>query len=121
MSMRCGFIALALDKPLPTPVLGTLPGAAERTRPPDDIVLARTRGEANGRRCDDDATAGAQQTQPRNDNRRAMGMRGFRFLLAADLSRGLNARQRRIATAPRCRRRGSRSWRRGWHADRRCR
>ena len=78
--MRCGLVALALDKPLPTPVLGTLPGAAaESTRLPDDTVLARTRGEGSGRRCDGDVTRGVQQMQPRNDNRRAGDM--GRFLL----------------------------------------
>jgi hypothetical protein len=69
--MRCGFTALAVEAPLCVPTEGTLPGAAaDRTRPPDDMALARTRGEANGRRCDDE-TSGVQQTQPRNDNRRA--------------------------------------------------
>jgi hypothetical protein len=79
MSIRCGFTALAVDVPLCAPTEGTLPGvAAERTRPPDDPVLARTRGKGRGRRCDD-AARGVQQTQPRNDNRRAAGM--GRFLL----------------------------------------
>ena len=56
------------------PTEGTLPAAAaESTRPPEDAALARTRGAGNGRRCDD-ATGDVQQTQPRNDNRRADGM-----------------------------------------------
>jgi hypothetical protein len=69
--MRCGFTALAVEDPFCVPVLGTLPGAAaDRTRPLDDTALARTRGEGRGRRCDDEIK-GVQQTQPRNDNRRA--------------------------------------------------
>jgi hypothetical protein len=42
------------------------------------MALARTCGEASGRRCDDE-TSGVQQTQPRNDNRRAEDI--GRFLL----------------------------------------
>jgi hypothetical protein len=70
---------LAVEAPLCAPVLGTLPGAAaDRTRPPDDPALARTRGEGSSRRRDE-ATKGVQQTQPRNDNRRAEDMRRFPF------------------------------------------
>jgi hypothetical protein len=83
-SMRCGLVALAVDEPLCAPTDGTLPGAAApRTRPPDEAALARTRGLASGRRCDD-AVRGVQQTQPRNDNRRAEGI--VRFLLSFWLS-----------------------------------
>lgn len=70
--MRCGLVALAVEEPLCAPTDGTLPAAAaENTRPAGDPALARTRGAANGRRCDDN---GVQQTQPRNDSRRADGM-----------------------------------------------
>jgi hypothetical protein len=78
MSMRCGLVALAVDAPRCAPVLGTLPAAAN-TRDPDSTALARSRGGASGRRCDDAINGGVQQTQPRNDNRRADGME--RFLL----------------------------------------
>jgi hypothetical protein len=72
--MRCGLVALAVDDPLCAPAAGEPPAAAAaKTRPPDDTALARTRGAANGRRCDD-AVSGGQQTQPRNDNRRADGI-----------------------------------------------
>ena len=72
--MRCGLVALAVDEPLCTPAAGDPPAAvAAKTRPPDDAAPARTRGGANGRRCDD-AISGVQQTQPRNDNRRADGI-----------------------------------------------
>jgi hypothetical protein len=66
--------------------LGTLPGAAaDRTRPPEDVVLARMRGEDRGRRGDancDGATSGMQQVQPRNDNRRAEGIGRFLSFLS---------------------------------------
>ena len=82
--MRCGLVALAVDAPLRASVLATLPAAAANTRAPDSTALARSRGRTSERRCDD-AIKGVQQTQPRNDNRRADGMGRFPLLFGMSI------------------------------------